>query len=640
MMPTFNFTSPEGKNYKIDGPEGATKEQAFQILQTQIGQPAAPKSAVDQIPGTKAPVRPPTPTATRQQPGFGDKLLGAGETALSLGTGAVAGPVGAIGGVLKGISTGKFATDRESEKYGSDLMGMLTYEPRTEKGKQYSGALGDFFKDAGIEGIGGLSGETAALGEAANVAKPVIAARVGQAANAIGAGAKSAANLIPKKPVMAGVGAAETEQGLLRAQRAADLPVPIDLTKGQRNRTFEQQKFERETAKLKEGERLRDRFAEQNEKMLQNFDAFVDKTGAEQPSLRQVGEVVDKALISKVKKAKEQIDTAYADARKSGELNQRVKISSLGEYLNKNESAAGNAKVLKYVQDELKKRSNPVEQRKSSVMGEPVIKPNPLERSISLEDLEEIRKGIGKLSEPGTPNAVFGGEMKKLIDAATDGKGGEKYQQARRLHENYAKEFKDKATISKLLRNKPGTTDRAVAMEDVFDHSIMKGSLDDVRAVRRTLQTAGSEGEQAWKELQGQTVKNMKDVITSNSARDIRGNPIISPDKLNKLVSELDKDGKLDFIFGKKGASQIRDINDLAKDVYTSPPGSVGTSNTASILLGLLDTAAGIYTGVPVPVASAIGYGLKKLKSKDLSKKVDAALSNQNNLIPPPPKQP
>lgn len=35
-MPTFEFTSPEGKSYEISGPEGATREQAFSILQQQI----------------------------------------------------------------------------------------------------------------------------------------------------------------------------------------------------------------------------------------------------------------------------------------------------------------------------------------------------------------------------------------------------------------------------------------------------------------------------------------------------------------------------------------------------------------------------------------------------------------------------
>lgn len=40
-MPTFDFTSPDGKTYSVDGPEGSTSAQAFQVLQTQLGGGAA-----------------------------------------------------------------------------------------------------------------------------------------------------------------------------------------------------------------------------------------------------------------------------------------------------------------------------------------------------------------------------------------------------------------------------------------------------------------------------------------------------------------------------------------------------------------------------------------------------------------------
>ena len=40
-MPTFVFTSPDGKKYSVNGPEGATEQQAWQILQGQLG--AAPQ---------------------------------------------------------------------------------------------------------------------------------------------------------------------------------------------------------------------------------------------------------------------------------------------------------------------------------------------------------------------------------------------------------------------------------------------------------------------------------------------------------------------------------------------------------------------------------------------------------------------
>jgi hypothetical protein len=36
-MPTFDFTSPDGKSYSVQGPDGATPEQAFQMLQQHLG---------------------------------------------------------------------------------------------------------------------------------------------------------------------------------------------------------------------------------------------------------------------------------------------------------------------------------------------------------------------------------------------------------------------------------------------------------------------------------------------------------------------------------------------------------------------------------------------------------------------------
>lgn len=35
-MPTFEFTSPDGKTFQVDGPDGATKEQAFAMLQSHL----------------------------------------------------------------------------------------------------------------------------------------------------------------------------------------------------------------------------------------------------------------------------------------------------------------------------------------------------------------------------------------------------------------------------------------------------------------------------------------------------------------------------------------------------------------------------------------------------------------------------
>lgn len=42
-MPNFTFSSPDGKSYTVSGPDGATPEQAFGILQKQISAPTQPQ---------------------------------------------------------------------------------------------------------------------------------------------------------------------------------------------------------------------------------------------------------------------------------------------------------------------------------------------------------------------------------------------------------------------------------------------------------------------------------------------------------------------------------------------------------------------------------------------------------------------
>jgi hypothetical protein len=123
----------------------------------------------------------------------------------------------------------------------------------------------------------------------------------------------------------------------------------------------------------------------------------------------------------------------------------------------------------------------------------------------------------------------------------------------------------------------------------------------------------------------------MKDQATKGVATDIRGNPIVSPHQLNKAIRELDADGKLDFVFGKKGAEQLRDLNEISKLVQTAPPGSVNTSNTSSAILAALAEAGvtGSITGLPVPVL-ALGKALvARQKNAKLQNRINEALARK-----------
>jgi len=77
-----------------------------------------------------------------------DLLRGYGETALTLGTGTVAQPVGSAYGVYKNITSPYYGTKKGLEianQEADKVINELTYQPRTEVGQQNLQVLSDLF---------------------------------------------------------------------------------------------------------------------------------------------------------------------------------------------------------------------------------------------------------------------------------------------------------------------------------------------------------------------------------------------------------------------------------------------------------------------------------------------------------------
>ena len=450
-------------------------------------------------------------------------ILGVGEALASGASGLLGGIAGQFAGVGRTLTGGKFGTQegiRQGEDTARNVAEAMTYRPRTETGQSIMETVGDVVDITKIAGIP----PSQALTFASRVQQPAPRPTI-----------KLPDFQRKEQAPMVGLGSAMTDKARIRAERAQALPVPLPLTKGMLSRDFEQQRFERETAKAGSiGEPLRERHADLNQKILQNFDAFVEQTGSEAGGLRAVGQIVNDAIVNKSKMAKSHIDAAYKKARESGAMSEPVNVNQIQQYIESHRPEAINAPIISSLEAKLNS----------------VLKKNPFGNpTATINDLEEVRKMVGTLSGKDATNAHFGKEIKTLIDGLTENAGGADYKRARALRLKYGKEFEDVGVIDKMMRTKPGTRDRAVAYEDVFKHSILSGSLDDVRAVRKTLQTAGPEGMQAWRELQGQTVQHIKDEITKNVSTDIRGNKVVSAAQLDRIIRELDKDDKLDFIF-------------------------------------------------------------------------------------------
>lgn len=420
---------------------------------------------------------------------------------------------------------------------------------------------------------------------------------------------------IPQTVRSRDAGSAGTSEETIRAQRAAELPVPVELARFQRSRLFEEQQRARELAKNNEvGGPIRARLAEQQEALRQNFDKFIDETGSEVwENAREKGVVVDEALKKLANVGKTRIRVLYKRAEKAGETAEAVPYAPIKAFIDEQDVTTREklAPVLDAVANQL---------RKNDPDGT---------GTISINSLENIRKLINKVAQPGTPDASFGNELKGLIDQTTEGVGGDLYKQARAARIQYANTFENAGLVKKLMGTKPGTVDRQVALEKVAEQAIYSRgtALDDIKALKGVLDQASSRGERAWRELQGATLEHIRDQAYKGVTRDESGQAVISPAALERVITDLDRSGKLDYVFGRKTADLLRTINDVAKDVVTAPPGSINTSGTSSAVLNALDTLGtfGI-SGLPIPGGKLLA-GLKSaLQNRELRKEVKRLL--------------
>ena len=613
----YTVVAPDGKEITLIGPEGASNEQVIAQAQklykprtmgTNISSDV-PNVITAQNRGSAAPAEQPTSMM--------DKVRALYEVPAVLATGAIAQPVGAAYGVYKGMTSPQYGTQQgveQGRQAGAELAQKLQYQPTSPVTQDVLGAVGGAMEAAKIPvtpaGIGQIPSFAQQARNVGQFVKPALQETIQTARPAVNTMAQA---LRKEAPTMVGVGAAEVPEAAVRAQMAQQLRVPVELSKGQALRDLGQQKFEIETPKNfpELGKPLIEAQAKRNDAILQNFDAFVDATGKETYGLRETGRVVDKALVGAANKAKAEINAAYEAARSAGETQQPVGYAPLKAYIDEQTPT-------------VKRKLAPI----ISAVDEEIAKNDPKKAGqISINSLEDIYQFINKNYEPGTVGETHAKAMKNIINQMTEGQGGELYQEARKLRTKFGREFENVGYVDKLLRTKPNSSDRAVAFEDVFDHSILNGSLDDVSAIGRTLKKAGPEGQQAWKELQGQTIQYIKDQVSKSVDVDSFGNPVVSPAKFKAVVTTLDQDGKLDYIFGKKGAQEIRDL--LATTINVNAPlkGAANYSNSASAIISALDKINESPLGKIPVLGTASKFIAEKGKESALKKQIEESIN-------------
>ena len=584
-----------------------------------------------------------------QEPSIGQKIIGAGETALTLGTAATGGALGQIAGTLQGLSqqilSGQFGTQdavRAVEKAAAEGAQALTYQPRTQAGQEQVQAVGKLLSEV-LPPVLPILAAPGQVGQALKTATPITQATAQRGAAAVKQAATATGQAIAK-PIQAGVtavqetlgmtpstttpaagrvsvGAAVTPDELRRVTTAEQLGFvgPAGLTAGQRTRNFADLQFEKETAKLGEtGAPLRERVSNQTANLIQQFDAMVDRTEPLLVDVRDIGKAVDRAVVNKAEVARRTIRKAYTKAENDGSMLEPVTLDQLATTAVDVQRFEGVAPNVAPIRKEAIRLGILTEDADGNLFAQ--AKP--------IADTELLRQFTNEVTDwTDKRQSLMARKINSAIDTGTEGKGGESYKAARKLRTDFANEFENVGLTAKLLATKKNTDERVIAFDDVFNKIIISAPLEEMNKVRKTLLTAGPDGKQAWNELKSNNIRYMIEKALSTAQRDERGQPLISPDKLNGIIRTLDKEGKLEALYGKKQAQQIRDLGEIAIDIYTAPPGAINFSNTASALQVALDSVMTFgLTGIPAPAVTALREASKYVKNREVRNRVRQAL--------------
>jgi len=611
-----------------------------------------------------------------RQPTLGQQLVGAGETALTFGTAATGGTLGTIGGVLKGLSeqilSGQFGTPeamKAVEQAAAAGGQALTYQPRTETGQEMAQSAGQFLATA-LPPVLPVVAAPGQLVQATRQAAPVVQATARRGATAAQQAARATGQVVARpvqaattavretlgiepaapsparvttpsvvttaapgesmgtalSPAVAGrgsVGAAATPEVLRRTATAEGLPVPVTLTKGAATRDAQQLAFEKEQIKSDLGGPLRQRAEENNLQLLQNFDNLIEMTDAQLMDLSSTGDAVVKSLTEGLTAAKNRTRAAYKAAEKAGELENNVTLNSVIGYINENIPEGDLAPVLRAARSKAIAVGAAVQDENGNLVAQPV----------TLKQAESLRQTFQRAGFEGA-DQFHGGSLRRVFDTETEGMGGDLYKKARATRIEQARKYENRAIVARLIKNRKGMEDPQVASDQVFRKSILNSSPDEITFLKRVLLTSGQDGQQAWKELQGATVRHLRDEATKGMGMDSQDRPLISPAKLHQTVKALDANGRLDVMLGKQNAQIVRDLDDVVRYVTTVPPGTlVNTSGTAGTLMAAIAEAGatGALTGLPLPVATGLRQIVKMRKEGRTKAKINEAL----NALPP-----
>lgn len=233
--------------------------------------------------------------------------------------------------------------------------------------------------------------------------------------------------------------------------------------------------------------------------------------------------------------------------------------------------------------------------------------------TLNNEQSEELRKFINQNIDQRDPGSMWAG--RQLLNAhdqdVADGASGDAFANARQLFKDRQNEF-DNTPHQAILNGR-------TAPEDIVNRYLVNGKVDDVAALKNTLQQT-PEGQQAWDNARA----HVADWIHTQATGD-KGADGLTFDRFNRAVNAIGPE-KMQALFPDTANNYQQWLK--GTQLTSMPPGEspVNRSNTTSALLNALKMAGGIPEPHTFAARMAVEKGVEALKGSAQKRAVNAAL--------------
>jgi hypothetical protein len=623
-----------------------------------------------------------TPASQEPVPALGNALLGAGEVGLSALTGALAAPLGAATGIVANLRSGKYGTKegmQVAEEQAKNLMGQMTYQPRTEKGQEYMADLQSAFEASKLPPIMpellGMKPERKLAGQAADVGAQRLEAQFGglkkpavrmetvppaEMANPAKLQSGGAAAVAHENAVKAALNEASPE---LREYLGGKLPqefTPQELkaleihnkfakvdpdfvpTEGQALQDIAKLSDEYNQKAQPGNEALRAKFEQRDPMLIKGFNNIKDQFAPEHSGIKLEGKAnnileevkanrvdVDTANIKEAYKALQSEDGKFAVDLKKASENALAKIEA-EDRLDKLPKTIKD-KLQKYI-DGAEGNLNRFENLRSDVASEQRLANRQGDGTAS-HVLGLVRDALEELPMKDSEASAFKekADLARSLFAQQKGLLDPKKPTYNKL---YAMAYEDNRTPAEVLM---GNVPHPAANK--FFENFVAGSKSTPADLSRMIELVGKDSP-AHQELIAGLVDHIKQKA---GVIDDKGN--VNQAALRKELNKLD--ARLDIVAGPEVANKLRNIGEVAElseHVKNRSGGNANVSQTAitsereaakqaakDLAIGAGEAALNIKTGGASGVVSAILKPVFEAKKAKAAAEAEA-LAKQKKL--------